>query len=256
MSNIIKAYAVQYKTGSKILIDYKDRDPEIEARRLNMTNMSDGEEKFKGGIQAVVVDQISSEEEQKKEAGVIIENAKNKAARILDEAKLEAAKIKENAFREASSKGYDEGLKKACQEVEKLKQELEEQKIRQEREYESKLSQIEGKVADLIASLVTKITGILVEDKNDIILYLVEKGLRAYDNLDSYNIRVSSYDYDLLLTKKEYLEGIVGCGIQISQDSSLEKNQCLIESENKVIDCSLNVQLDNLVNDLKLLACI
>lgn len=118
------------------------------------------------------------------------------------------------------------------------------------------LDQMEGEVADLVASLVTKITGVLADDKKDLILYLVEKGLKNYDNLDSYNIRVSSSDYDFVLSKKEYLEDITGCDIQITADSQLSKNQCLIETESRVIDCSLDVQLNNLANDLKLLASI
>ena len=256
MSNIIKAYAVRYATGSKILIDYKDKDPEIEARRLNMTGKVNSEGGFQEGIQAVVVDQIESEEELKIEAEEIIDSAHKKAAQILEDAKKEAIKIREEAYKQAVKQGYEDGLKKAGQEAEKLKQELKEQKIRQEKEYENILSQIEGNVADLVASLVKKITGIIVEDKSDIILYLVEKGLRAYDHLDSYNIRVSGHDYEFLVSKKEYLEDIIGREIQISLDSSLEKNQCLIENESKVIDLSLNVQLENLVNDIRLLACI
>jgi len=257
LSNIIKAYAVQYRSGSRILIDYKEKDPEIESRRLIKINKDRSEEgEFEEGLQAVVVDQVQPDEDQKKEAGKIIEDARRKADEILETAKTEAARIKENAFRQASKQGYEEGYKKAILEAEKIKQELNEQRIRQDKEYQMLLGQIEGRVAELVASLVTKITGIMVEDKSDIILYLVEKGLKAYDNLDSYNIRVSSDDYEMLLSKKEYLEGIVNREIQITADSQLDKNQCLIECESKVIDCSLDVQLNNLTNDLKLLSSI
>jgi len=256
LSNIIKAYSVQYKSGSRILIDYKDKDLEIEEKRLNRISQVRDEGEFEEGLQAVVVDQIKTEEEIKKETDQILEDARKKAAEILEEAKQEAVRIKEEAFKQATKQGYDEGIKKALKEAEKIKQELNEQKLRQEKEYQMLISQIEGNVAELVGSLVTKITGILAEDKADIILYLVEKGLRAYDNLDSYNIRVSSQDYDLLLSKKEYLEEITGCQIQITPDLQLKKNECVIESESKVIDCSLDVQLNNLVNDLKLLSCI
>lgn len=256
MSNIIKAYSVRYKTGSKMLIDYKDKDPEIESRRLQMAGNAQGEGEFEEGLQAVVVDEIEAEEERKKEAEKIIDDARKKAAKILEEAKQEAIKIKEDAFKSASKQGYEEGMKKACQETDRIKQELKEQKAGQDREYRMLLDQMEGEVADLVASLVTKITGVLADDKKDLILYLVEKGLKNYDNLDSYNIRVSSSDYDFVLSKKEYLEDITGCDIQITADSQLSKNQCLIETESRVIDCSLDVQLNNLANDLKLLASI
>lgn len=239
-----------------MMIDYKDKDPEIELRRLKMVGKDQDTGEFEEGLQALVVEETFSEEEQKKEAGLIIENAKRNATDILNEAKQEAIKIKEEAFRQASKQGYEEGIKKANQDAERIKQELREQKVRQEKEYQMLLSQMEGKVAELVASLVAKITGVLAEDKKDIILYLVEKGLRAYDNLETYTIRVSSYDYDLLLSRKEYLEEIVGGDIQITVDSKLDKNQCLIETESKVIDCSLDVQLNNLISDIKLLASV
>lgn len=255
MSNIIKAYAVRYKADNTILIDYRDKAWEPETKQSGMDGEGRNDGEFKKGLQAVVVDEIKSEEEQKKEAGAIIENARKKAEEILKKAREEAARIKEEAFIQASKQGYNEGLKKACEEAEKIKKELNEQKNRQEMEYQKLIADMEESAAELIASLVKKITGIEVEDKKDIIIYLIEKGLRAYDSLDSYNIRVSSADYEYVLSKKEYLEGILGRDIQITADAQLEKNQCLIESENKIIDLSLNVQLDNLANDIKLLAC-
>lgn len=239
-----------------MIIDYKAKDLEIEAKRLSKASESGTDGGFEEGLQAVVVDSIVSEEEQQKEAGIIIENAKKEAADILDKAKQEAIMIKEEAYKKAEKEGYEEGLRKGNLEADKIKKELNELKIRQNKEYMDLLGQIEPRVADLIISLITKLTGILVEDKKDIILYLVEKSLRDYDNLDSYNIRVSKADYDLILSKKEYLEEITGNSIQISVDSKLDKNQCLIDTESKVIDCSLDVQLNNLVNDIKLLSSI
>lgn len=256
MSNIIKAYSIRYKTSSTMTLDYSTKDLEIEAKRLSKVTNSGDNGGFEEGLQAVVVDSIVSEEEQKAEAGKIINDAKKKAADILEEAKKEAITIKEETRKEAEKLGYEEGLRKANIEIQKIKNELIEQKNKQNKEYQDLLANFEWQAADLIASLITKLTGILVEDKKDIILYLIEKALRDYDNLDSYNIRVSKADYDLISSKKEYLEDVTGLDIQISVDPKLEKNQCQIETENKLIDCSLDVQLSNLVNDIKLLSSI
>ena len=42
--------------------------------------------------------------------------------------------------------------------------------------------------------------------------------------------------------------------MEIGLDKTLEKNQCVIEMDNGIIDCSLDVQLEALKQDLKLLS--
>lgn len=254
MSNLIKAYSIRFKTDNKKTIDYKTKDLEIEARRQSLVEKSEDENGFEEGIQAVVVDSIISDEEKKAEAENLIEEAKKEAEEIINEAKREALRIKEETQKKAENQGYEDGLKKAAMEIQKIKNDLLEQKNKQEKEYQKLLTDFEWQAADLISSLITKLTGILVEDKKDIIIYLLEKALKDYDDLDSYDIRVSKEEYDLVLSKKEYLEDIAGKGIKISADPKLEKNQCQIETESKLIDCSLDVQLGNLVKDIKLLS--
>ena len=132
---------------------------------------------------------------------------------------------------------------------------LKQQEI-QQKEYKQLLGGIEGHVAELLMSLITKLTGILAEDKTEIILYLVRKALENDDSGEDFTIRVSSEDFNTLSDKKEYIEGIINSEIQIVVDAQLGKNQCFIESENRLIDCSLDVQLDNLITDLKLLSSV
>ena len=44
--------------------------------------------------------------------------------------------------------------------------------------------------------------------------------------------------------------------IEITEDSALKRNECLIETDAGVFDCSLDVQLDNLIKDIRLLSCM
>lgn len=256
MSNVIKSYTIRYEPKSKMTIDYKDRDEELQAKRISKLPVSQLEGDFEEGLQAVVVDPIVSKEEQEKKAAEIIEKAKKEAANILETAKKEAQRLKEDTVERAKKQGYEDGIKNGQKEIEEIKGDLlEEQKLQKE-EYQKILTGIEGQVAELIISLVTKLTGVFVEDKTDIILYLVENALTNADNKEDYTIKVSREDADVLSSKKEYIEGIVGRDIQIIVDPELTMNQCLIESESRVIDCSLDVQLSNLITDLKLLSSI
>lgn len=256
MSNIIKSYTIRYEPDSKMTIDYKDRDEELQAKRMRKLPEAQIDEGFEEGIKAVVVDPIVTEEENKKRAESIIENANREAARIIEAAKEEARRLTEDTIEKSRKQGYEEGIKKGSQEIEKLKKDLLEQQRFQKEDYRNKLAGIEGQVTELIISLITKITGILIEDKTDIILYLVEKALTEDDRPDNYTIRVSREDFDILSSKKEYIEGITGREIQIALEGQLGKNQCLIETENRVINCSLDVQLNNLIKDIKLLSSI
>jgi flagellar assembly protein FliH len=69
-------------------------------------------------------------------------------------------------------------------------------------------------------------------------------------------VKVSKADYPYVLKYKEVLEKTVtkATNIEIIEDVTLSKNQCLIETDGGVFDCSLDVQLDNLTKTLKILS--
>lgn len=260
MSNIIKSYSVRALSDTKMTIDYKDRDDELTAKRIKKNSSKkfkeEANEEFREGLQAVVVDPAIIQEEQEREAAAIVEYANEEATDILNKAKEEALILKKDYLETAKKQGYEEGLQEANQEIEQIKRSLYEQEKQQKQEYQEILAGLEGQVAELMVSLLTKLTGILIEDKTDIILYLVEKALVNNDSKEDYTVKVSGIDYDVLSSNKEHIEGIIGREIKIVVDPQLNKNQCLIETESKIIDCSLDVQLNNLITDLKLLSTI
>lgn len=256
MSNVIKACSIRYEPNIKVILDYKERDKEIQAKLTSKLSQLQNEEGFEGGLQAVVVDPVVSEEEQKLKAGAIIENAQKEAAKILEAAKDEAKKLQEETKKKAQKQGYEEGIKKGELEIRQIKDNLNIQQKRQEEEYQEVIAEISDQVTELMISLITKLTGILIEDKSEIIFYLVQKALEDNDSVEDYTIRVSTEDMDFISSKKESIEEIIEQEIQIISDPQLKKNQCLIETESKIIDCSLDVQLNNLITDLKLLSSV
>lgn len=44
-----------------------------------------------------------------------------------------------------------------------------------------------------------------------------------------------------------------GVEFDITEDDSLKENQCIIETDQRIIDCSLDVQLQNLKDQIKML---
>ncbi len=261
MSNVIKAYAIRYEEASKKTIDTHIRiDKELEERRNKAQKVAmppvDGE--FVEGLKALVVDQIPNLEESSETVSAILEDAKKEAASILDTAKKEAERIKKEAYSEGQKKGYNDGVLQSQKELNKLKAEYDDKARQLKDEYDKMAASLEPQMADIIAGLVETLTGIVIEDKEDVILYLVDKTLKNMDKCDEYTIKVSKEDYEFISMRKELLLGAIGreVSLYIIEDISLKKNQCLIETDLKVINCSLDVQLNNLIMDLKLIAGI
>ena len=78
------------------------------------------------------------------------------------------------------------------------------------------------------------------------------------DGSRDYVIKVSPEDYKFLVNN----QGKIYCSVSkevtmdIVEDATMKKNQCIIESDTGVYDCSLDIELNNLIEDIKLLSCL
>lgn len=113
----------------------------------------------------------------------------------------------------------------------------------------------EPQFVDIMINLIEKITGVVVDNKRDVILHLVHNAMHQIGRSDKYIIHCSSEDYALLEGEKERLCNAVGLsgGIEILEEVQFVKNQCIIEADSTIIDCSLDIQLKNLIENLKIL---
>lgn len=218
---------------------------------------------FREGLNATRIEHIADEYNENAQADFnkvyedIVEDAKKEAEQIIQNAKLEGQKMCEQLYAEAKRKGYEEGKQAASVELEIAKKHFREQEVNLNIEYQQKLSNLEPDICSILIELLDKLTGIVIEDKKDIILYLIHNALLHSDSSKSYVIKVSMDDYEYVLSKKdELLEYVSGDSIvfEISLDRELNKNQCLIETDSSVIDCSLDIQLSSLIQDIKMLS--
>ena len=68
-------------------------------------------------------------------------------------------------------------------------------------------------------------------------------------------IRVSKEDIGFVtMQKSKLLGGLNEVTAEIVEDATLQKNECLIETEGGIFDCSLDVELEALSKKLKLLS--
>lgn len=94
--------------------------------------------------------------------------------------------------------------------------------------------------------------------KKDLVLQLVNDVLSKTEISKEFLIRVSSSDYKFMLDNRERINGVVSKQVQIEivEDPTFKKGQCMIESDSGIYDCSLDIQLENLISAIKTMACL
>ena len=256
MSNVIKAYTVYYdKSITKTIDNHENWKVKEMLARKSIPASADKTEGFVSGLDAVQVKELPSEEEQKEKSGQIIENAKKEAKQILEQAKQEALQSRKEIYEEAKKKGYEDGIASGVQKLQEKTEEADNKLVQLQKDYEAMVKELEPQIAEIIAELVENVTGIFIEDRKDVIVYLVEKALKNQERCNDFTIRVSKEDYDFVSRNKDLIFASVGREIRlrITEDAALVKNECFIETDLCVINCSLEEQMTNLIKDIRLL---
>lgn len=198
-------------------------------------------------------------EAARKEADEIVARAHGEVEKIRAEAYDEAQSIKKQAREEGYQEGYREGIAAARNECEEKKAELEKQ-MRESaaglKEKEKALvTTTERKMVELLCQLIPAITGVAIDNQKDVLFYMINAAMRDLDNSKHFVIKVSGDDYEELAERKNEIYGALNPNIdlEIFEDAKLLPMQCLIETDNGIVDLSLDVQLDNLKKALKLM---
>lgn len=197
-------------------------------------------------------------EDVQQQAALIIEDAEREAERILSEAEAQAENFRNQAYEEGKKSGYEEGMVAARVQLQEKEQELVNREAQMVEEYQQQLESLEPAFVDVMAKLIHKITGILVEDKKDVLLYLIDQSIRQLEKPKSIVLRVSKEDVVMVSAHLEQLKASLAEGVELEvmEESTLTKNQCIIETDQKMMDCSLDAQLSNLTEQLKLLTYV
>ena len=234
-------------------------EKEKEARASELAAQEEKEEDgFTAAVPVTNFDEMfqKKQEEAEKEAEEIVSKAQADAESILSDAREQVEEIRETARQEGISLGREEGMAQAAEELEKLRAELLEQKAEQEREYQEFTQGVEGNYVDVLCALLRKLTGVVVTDKQDIILHLIRSGIADMEPAKKYIIRVCSDDLLYVEGNKEDIRnqtGIVGT-LEVQEEKGLLGGECIIETDTQMIDCGFQTQLDNMISTLRMLA--
>ncbi|MBE5932481.1 MAG: hypothetical protein E7263_03545 [Lachnospiraceae bacterium] len=210
-----------------------------------------------------VSDQIGNEEllnEAMDMAKELREDAVNRAAKIVDEAKVEAEQIKENAYKEGYEKGLQDGsmeaMKRTDAYMENMQKEQEALMQRNQEILEDNISDTQDKLVNLSCALIERLTGILVDQYRPVMLHIINNVLNDVDASKHITIKVCEENFAYIQDNYDRLSGAANPNINIElySDSKLNKRQCIIESENGIIDLSMDIQVRNLITAIKMLS--
>ena len=233
MSNLYKQWGVAPKQeGARIINSNAIVAQKIEEMAKKMREQAGTEvdftDGFSQGLGAENVEAILEEPQVDP-----IEEAKEEAERILSEAKAKA---------DAEE-----------QEMQRHLQQLEESL---NTDYRNKLQHMEQQVVEVVVHVFEKVFHIQFDDKTEILLSLVSDAIMGIEGSKDFRIRVAEVNFEFMENHRHELEERVGEDISLEMiaDPMLEENQCMIETDSGIFNCSLGVQLENLIKDLKSLS--
>ena len=144
------------------------------------------------------------------------------------------------------------------EEAEQLKQSVQQEKIKQEQNYQRELDKMEPILVDAIVDVVETVFQIQFAEKKDFVMHLLQATLNKIEGSKDYLIRVSKEDFNVLTENKSDIQSQLprNASLEVVEDLTLVKNQCLIETDGGVFDCSLDTQFDSLTRDLRTLATL
>jgi flagellar assembly protein FliH len=200
------------------------------------------------------------------EARSQIETLKKEAATQIEKEKVKAIEEgRDQGYQEGLEKGHQEGFEKGHQEgldsVNAMKEELlaehEQRKAQLEGEYQQMLREAEPKFIDTLTGIYEHIFHVSLKNSRELIVYLIQNTMRNIEGGGTYVIHVSKEDFPFAsVQKKELVKGtnINLDSVELLEDATLNKNECMIETGNGVFDCSLGTQLEALNEELRLLS--
>lgn len=269
LSNVIKSGFVAFADDNRLVIDSNSRFQDMSSGKI-IRSVDEQQENIEDlELEDILADeefQDSAFQEKKAFADILIQDARTKADQLLSEARNEAARLMEEAKRDGYETGFAEGKQTAKQEAEMIlqadREAVAEEKKRMQRELTAErelfLHEAEPKMADIAARLITHLTGIVVEGQRDVLIYMIDSAMRDIEDSMHFVIKVSESDYDWVMTHKEQIYGATNPSITIEvfADAKLSENQCVIETDNGIVNCSLDEQLQNVTRDIRLLSVV
>ena len=285
MSNLFKGGFVNYDDTEKFVIDSNElanqkieafQEKELKRQRAMMSEEEgyapegdDGD--FVPGIDMEQLSQLTEDqgmmepypdpqfdmEAMQAEMDLKIQQAQEQADKIIQDAQEQANQIISQAQEEGHRQGYEAGYQEGVQAAEALKADIEQQRGDLEAQYQQIVDGLEPEMVDVLTQIYEHVFGVELREDKGIILHLLKSTLSRIEPGKDLIVHVSSDDYDDVIEERESLEACItspNTTMEIIENPLLKENECMIESDSGVFDCSLGVELSELSRKLKLLS--
>ncbi len=280
LSNLYKAGWVTLDQGDKRIIDnnelidqkilrFREEEKKRQSALQNDAAKNSGEDNFSEGLDAEQLDQLTEDQDVLSDAEILnqeaaqelinsqLADAQEQADRILEEASAKAQEIQTNAMEEGRAQGYDDAYQQGAKEAEALKEDLLHQKEQLEADYKKMVDTLEPEMVDALTQIYEHVFAVDLRNDKNIILHLLQTALSRLEPGNDFIVHVSPDDYDMIVDEKKRLrENITSpnATMEIIEDPMLKENECIIETDGGVFDCSIGVELEELSRKLKLLS--
>ena len=195
-----------------------------------------------------------------------IENMKAQALAEIEEARVQIIEEAKKAgyqegFAQGKKEGFDkghvDGLNSVAAEREEALREASIRIAQVEEEYQKKIDELEPQFIEMLTGIYEHIFHVSLKKSRDLVVYLIANTMRNLEGSNGFLIHVSREDYPFVsMQKKELVKGtgISVDDIDILEDATLGRSECMIETGNGVFDCGLGTQLEALNEELRLLS--
>ena len=281
MSSILKSSIVKNKDiriiNGEDIVAKKLESLAQEVRKEENEEFTDS---FIGGIKATNVAELIRDEEPSREealfeatdhgeskmdlqavnqaASDVLQKANEEAKTILEKARLEAETIRQNAFEQAKEDGYRQGMELGQAKIREEEAKYKELEEKLSAEYQSKIEELEPRLVDAITDVYEYLFKVELSDNKEIVVHLINSALSGLvGNVNRFRVFVSRDDFAYISMQKKTIlsgTGVAAEQIEFVEDSTLNKGNCMIETDNGIYDCSVQTQLGNLKKDLILLS--
>ena len=225
------------KTINFLEEDEKNRDI-IQGENFYLSENEDGK-----GSEIAPEDLLASAEIQYEE---ILRKANEEAEAIVKESYNESKLIFEKTEKEAYKMGFEKGKERGYEEVENFISETVIIKREIQNEKKEMGVKLKGELIQLVLETVEEVLLHELNEDNELMLHLIEKGIKHCTFTEVLTIRVSEMDVDYVESSKNKIflmtEGVERLDIKV--DKSLPQGSVVIETPAGIVDSSLETQID------------
>ena len=285
MSNLFKAGFVSYDQSEARIIDSNElanqkieafQEMELKRQRAQMATDEPAYEGAEGddfipGIDMEQLSQLTEDqsmlesvpdpqfdmEAMQAEIDLKLQQAQEQADMIINNAHQQAQEIMASAQQQGHQEGYDAGYQEGVAAAQALQADFEQQKEDLEKQYQQIVDELEPEMVDVLTQIYEHVFNIELREDKGIILHLLKSALSRIEPGNDLIVHISSDDYDDVMEQKDELDACItspNTTMEIIEDPLLKENECMIESDSGVFDCSLGVELSEITRKLKLLS--